>query len=137
MHFFKLCAVGALCQLAATSGPAQQLTLACKGTTTEYGTQGAFDPQPVSMGIVVNLINRTVQGFDYPFDLDPLEIGYVNDATVRFAGYQETSAKSIIVGSINRVTGDMAATWSFVDENHNLKTHMTYALQCKPAQRMF
>ena len=31
------------------------------------------------MGIIVNLADRTVQGFGHPFDLRPLEIGYVND----------------------------------------------------------
>jgi len=86
MHVIKLCAVGALCQLAATTAHAQQpatLTLACKGTVTLHGTQGDFDPQPISMGIIVNLTDRTVQGFDCPFDTTPLAIGYVNDVEVR------------------------------------------------------
>jgi hypothetical protein len=29
------------------------------------------------------------------------------------------------------------ATWSFIDKKGNLEPHMTYALQCRPAQRMF
>jgi len=140
MHFIKPCVIGALCQLVAATAQAQQpatLTLACKGTTTEHLTTGDQDAQPISMGIIVNLADRTVQGFGYPFDLRPLEIGYVNDVEVRFGGKEETSVRSIIIGSINRVTGDVDATWSFIDQKTgNLEPHLTYTLQCKPAQRM-
>jgi hypothetical protein len=114
------------------------LTLACKGTTTEHDLSGDQDAQPISMGIIVNFADRTVRGWDWPFDLDALEIGYVNDTEVRFGGKEETGAQSIIVGSINRVTGDVQATWSFVDKKTGkLEPHITYALQCRPAQRMF
>jgi hypothetical protein len=114
------------------------LTLACKGTTTEYRLQGATLEQPVSMGIIVNLADRTVQGFGFPFDAEPLKIGYVNDVEVRFGGQQETSVRSTINGSINRVTGEVNATWLFVDKKTgNLEPHMTYTLQCRLTQRMF
>jgi hypothetical protein len=122
---------------AATAQPTT-LTLACKGTTTEYLLQGATEEQPVSMGIIVNLADRTVQGFGFPFDTEPLKIGYVNDVEVRFGGQQETSVRSIINGSINRVTGDVGATWLFVDKKTGkIEPHMAYALQCRPTQRMF
>jgi hypothetical protein len=122
----------------ATTAQAQPatLTLACKGTATEHDMSGDQDPQPISMGIIVNLTDRTVQGFPDPFDLRPLEVGYVNDVEVRFGGKEETLVRHRIIGSINRVTGDVWASWSFVDEKGNLELHMTYALQCKPAQRM-
>jgi hypothetical protein len=113
------------------------LTLACKGTTTEYDLQGATQPQPISMGIIVNLTDHTVRGFGYPFDTEPLKIGYVNDVEVRFGGEQETSVRSIINGSINRVTGDVQANWAFIDEKGKLEPHMSYELQCRPTQRMF
>jgi hypothetical protein len=89
------------------------------------------------MGIIVNLADRTVRGWDWPFDLDALEIGYVNDTEVRFGGKEESEVRSIIVGSINRVTGDVQANWSFIDKKGNLEPRMTYELQCKPTQRMF
>ena len=38
------------------------------------------------MGIIVNLADRTVQGFGFPFDAEPLKIGYVTDVEVRSAG---------------------------------------------------
>jgi hypothetical protein len=144
MHAIKLCAVGTLYHLMqcgfVTTAQAQPatLTLACKGTTTEHDMSGDQDPQPISMGIIVNLTDRTVQGFGYPFDIEPLKIGYANDVEVRFGGEQETSVRSVINGSINRVTGDVNATWVFLDKKTgNLEPHMSYELQCKPAQRMF
>jgi hypothetical protein len=90
------------------------------------------------MGIIVNLADHTVQGFPWPFDLHPLEIGYVNDTTVRFGGKEEGEVLSNISGSINRVTGDVEATWSFIDQKAGkIEPHITYSLQCRPAQRMF
>ena len=113
------------------------LTLACKGTATEY-SDNPEAPQPISMGIIVNLTDRTVQGFEWPFDLRPLKIGYVNDVTVRFGGEEETGLRHSITGSINRVTGDVEATWSFIDQKAGkIEPRITYALQCRPTQRMF
>jgi hypothetical protein len=115
------------------------LTLACKGTTTEHDMSGDQDPQPISMGIIVNLTDRTVQGFGTPngvFD-QPLEFGYENDTTIRFGGKDEGVVRSIIIGFIDRVTGDVQANWLFVDKKGSLEPHMTYTLQCKPAQRAF
>jgi hypothetical protein len=128
MHVIKLCAVGALCQLVAMTAQAQQpstLTLACKGTTTEYLLQGATVEQPISMGIIVNLADRTVQGFGYPFDIEPLKIGYANDVEVRFGGEQETSVRSVINGSINRVTRDVEASDYFGDQKTGETSHAT------------
>jgi hypothetical protein len=113
------------------------LTLSCKGTTTEYLLSG-FDVQPKSMGIIVNVTDRTVQGFDFPFDTEPLKIIDVSDTEVRFGGKQETLVRSDIIGSINRVTGDVDATWSFIDrKTHKVEPHIRYTLQCRPAQPMF
>jgi hypothetical protein len=127
---------------ATTQAETTTLTLACKGTTTQHTLSGDEDPQPISMGIIVNLTDRTVQGFGFPFDTKPLEIGYVNDVEVRFGGNEEGpdgSFKHSINGSINRVTGDVEATWSFVGKTwaKGIEPHMSYALQCKPTQRMF
>jgi hypothetical protein len=61
------------------------LTLACQGTTTS-GLEDA-KPKPISMGIIVNFTNRTVQGFGTPGILDyPIKITAWNDVTVVFAG---------------------------------------------------
>src|SRR5262245_8497076 len=83
------------------------LTLACKGTTTA-GYQDA-KPEPVSMGIIVNFTNRTVQGFNDPSFFDyPVKITAWNDVSVVFAGSSEALKVSTLStrGSIDRVTGD-------------------------------
>jgi hypothetical protein len=133
--------LGALLLLTfAATAQAQQttLTLACKGSTTQHLLSGYPDEvQPISMGIIVNLTDRTVQGFGYPFDIKPLEVGHVNDVEVRFGGKEEAGGRNIINGSINRVTGDVQANWSFIDEKGKLEPHMSYELQCRPTQRMF
>lgn len=53
------------------------LTLACQGTATS----GTGDPEPISMGIIVNFTNRTVEGFGYP-----VKITDVSEVTVTFGG---------------------------------------------------
>jgi hypothetical protein len=86
----------------------ETLTLACKGTTTT-GYEGA-KPEPISMGIIVNFTNRTVQGFGDPSFMDyPVKITAWNDVTVTFYGREEKMGLSIR-GSIDRVTGDVEAT---------------------------
>jgi hypothetical protein len=88
------------------------------------------------MGIIVNLTDRTVQGFPAPFNY-PLKVGYVNDVEVRFGGEDEGLVRSIIVGSIDRVTGDVEATESLIVNKPIPEPHKTYELKCKPTQRMF
>ena len=115
------------------------LALECKGTTTEHTMSGDEDAQPISMGIIVNFTDRTVQGFGFPngpFD-DPLKISRADDATVVFGGEQEISVRSAIMGVIDRVTGEVQAKWLFIDKTGKFEPHVTYALQCKPAQRTF
>jgi hypothetical protein len=112
------------------------LTLACKGTTTS-GYEGA-KPEPISMGIIVNFTNRTVQGFGDPSFMDyPVKITAWNDVTVTFYGREEKMGSSIR-GGIDRVTGDVDATSMVYDtKTSKIISQDTYALKCRPAQRMF
>jgi hypothetical protein len=125
--------------LASQTAEAQQsntLTLACKGTAT--GDDGK--PDPISMGIIINLTAGTVQGFGLPGVMDyPLKMTSTNDVRVPFSGSQELiSSVSSIRGSIDRVTGDVEATSTLADpKTHNTLNQTNYALQCKPTQRMF
>ena len=63
------------------------LTLACKGTAT-----GGWDPDtkhPISMGIVVNFTDHTVEGFGFPGLINyPVRgrITAANDVTIAFGG---------------------------------------------------
>jgi hypothetical protein len=132
------------------AGPTAQaadetLTLACQGTTTD-GWEDA-KPEPISMGIIVNFTQRTVKGFGSPglspghiFDY-PVKITAWNEVIVVFRGEENLfggTQRHSIMGSIDRVTGDVEATSTAT----NVKTGNTiistnYALKCRPAQRMF
>jgi hypothetical protein len=115
------------------------LTLACQGTAT-VPTIGMEHPkpEPISMGVIVNFTNGTVQGFEsipgfsrwFNF---PVKITSMNEVAVRFHGSDQTGSvarATSITGSINRVTGDVEADTKGV-------INLRYALKCRPAQRMF
>jgi len=110
------------------------LTLACQGTTTA----GTEEPEPVSMGIIVNFTKRTVQGFNDPSIVDyPVRITAWNDVTVDF-GSEVLNSTWSTSGSIDRVTGDVEATLIVTDPKTSKTISSTvYALKCRPAQRMF
>lgn len=114
------------------------LTLACKGTTTLTSVPDA-KPEPVSMGLIVNWTTRTVQGFSSP-DWDiPANVKAVNDVIIAFGGQQEIfGGLSIFMGTIDRVTGDVDATSTVYEQKtYKVVTQTTWALKCRPAQRMF
>jgi hypothetical protein len=113
------------------------LTLACKGTT--YSPPIDEKPQAISMGLIVNLTTGTVQGFGTPGLLDyPVRITAANDVTIVFGGSQAIgNSLSGVLGTIDRVTGDVEATSTLSDSKTSHVVSQTYALQCKPTQRMF
>ena len=119
----------------------QTLTLACQGTTTS-GLEDA-KPEPVSMGIIVNFTNRTVQGFDqvglFGELIDyPVKITAWNDVTVVFKGDFAKFSTHSITGTIDRVTGDVWANSIMTDaKTGKIITSTSYALKCRPTQRMF
>src|SRR6266498_2042430 len=121
------------------------LTLACQGTATSRTMEDA-KPEPVSMGIILNFTKNTVQGFGYLLGYPPqvgdfpVKITGVNEVTVAFDGSESRNQvnEEGIRGTIDRVTGDMDA----ISTSFSLKTKKTlsstsYALKCRPAQRMF
>jgi hypothetical protein len=113
------------------------LTLACQGTTNFNNAK----LEPISMGIIVDFTNRTVQGFGFPDSHDfPVKITGMNEVTVAFHGSNEAGKGPIspdmsITGSIDRVTGDVEAR-SATSSDTSL-TILRYALKCRPTQRMF
>ena len=115
------------------------LTLACQGTTTA-GTEDA-KPEPVSMGIIVNFTKKTVHGFGDAFLGEPsIKITGVTETSVYFSARDklfETMERSVM-GGIDRVTGDVWVD----DRSTDTKTSKTiastsYALKCRPTQRIF
>jgi hypothetical protein len=137
---YRLGAVLLLTWSFVATAQAQQttLTLACKGTTTAP-MMSDDKPQPVSMGIIVNFSARTVQGFVSPGLEFPVKITAANDVTIEFSGYQQLpSSLHSILGSIDRVTGDVEATSLITDPKTSKSiSQTTYTLQCRPTQRMF
>ena len=112
------------------------LVLACQGHTHYLGA----DPQslPVSLGIIVNLADRTVQGFRYPEDF-PIKITDINETTIVFHGSSRHAPGATyrqINGGIDRMTGDAEAT-SDVTSWEESKASAIHSLKCRPTQRMF
>ena len=122
---------------AAQAQPAA-ITLACKGTATS--SMPDSKPEQISMGIIVNFATRTVQGFGYPGLIDyPVMITAANEVTVAFRGEQKIGPSvSSIKGTIDRVTGDLQMTDHLFDEKQGtIRFETSYALECRPTQRMF
>jgi hypothetical protein len=113
------------------------LTLACQGTITSFVLEDA-KPEPISMGIIVNLTKKTVHGFDDPVPVfgikeEPAKITGVTETYIAFGGDNGSSTTfNVFTGRIDRVTGDVWAEFS-----SNFRTTTTYELKCKPAQKMF
>jgi hypothetical protein len=129
------CVIALNAMMAAISMTAQAaddtLTLACKGTVTEDAK-----PEPISMGIIANFTNRTVQGFE---DLDfPVKITGVNEVTVSFLGERLDVTNERFEGSIDRVTGAVNAYYTMMNlHTGGIVYSIRYVLKCRPAQRMF
>jgi len=122
----------------------ETLPLACQGTVTETMMEEEKKPEPISIGIIVNFTNSTVQGFGNPDPNEdfPIKITGMNEATISFQGKRPDNSKAAtdrrIEGTIDRVTGDVNAT----DTLTNLKTSKIaystrYALKCRPKRRTF
>ena len=110
------------------------LTLACQGTVTvSTSMSGKPDideaPDPISMGIIFNLTERTVSGFGFLATIDS-----IGDVDIYFSGSRgnDLSAR----GSINRVTGDAEITTMVAMSKTSVRSYR-YSLKCKPTQRMF
>src|SRR5262245_2969081 len=105
--------------LSTAQGADPTLTLACQGTATA-GIEDA-KPEPVSMGVIVNFTKNTVQGFGDPGFIDyPVKITGINDVIVSFRCTQELGPTfSSITGSIDRVTGDLNATFMVTNTKLN------------------
>src|SRR5262249_34713657 len=93
----------------------ETLTLACQGTAT-FGSEEK--PEPISMGIIVNFMKRTVHGFVDPFLGEQLvNITGITETSVSFGGGQEGPySTTSVVGSLDRVTGDVRATYMSSDK---------------------
>jgi hypothetical protein len=103
------------------------LTLACQGTVTETMVGEEKKPEPTSMGIILNFTSRTVKGFG-----TPVKITAWDDSFVEFS---EDNKSGAFIGNIDRITGTLEA--SHFHRTSGGITTTSYALKCRPAQRMF
>jgi len=117
------------------------LTLACQGTVTTKVFLGKFvdyEPESISMGLIVNFTKRTVQGTGrwgpWLFD-DQLPITELTDGTVVFEGFSKFLGMKVS-GTMDRVTGDVGMVATTPGETKEGQAR-DYALKCRPAQRMF
>src|SRR5262245_3675983 len=109
----------------------ETLTLACKGTVTFTNREGReAKPEPVSMGIIVNFMARTVIGFEDDY---PVTITGFDDLHISFSGSRGNRWR--IEGSMDRVTGDMQAFWTTWGLTRDLKYEVAWsqflALKCR------
>jgi hypothetical protein len=129
--------VGLAGSAAAQAQQPATLTLACKGTVYDASTNE--NPQPSSMGIIVDFTTRTVHGFgEYMYPV--VKITDVDDVAVAFAGsrsFPDLQLQYSLKGSINRVTGDLQATSYIWSTKSIAATLVQFALQCTPTQRIF
>src|SRR5262249_43997234 len=80
------------------------ITLSCDGTQT--GQIDKKTPEPIRIGVVVDLDKRTVSWLGFVAD-----VGDVDAANITFGGKQSFRGLDIdISGNIDRVTGHMIAT---------------------------
>ena len=102
--------------------------------TIKSASPPEYEPDPVSMGLVVNFTNRTVQGASrwgpYLFD-DQLQITDSNERTIVFSGFSKFLGRTIN-GFMDRVTGDVGMVATAEGSGA-----FDYSLKCRPAQRMF
>jgi hypothetical protein len=101
--------------------PTGTLTLACNGTGTEE------KPEPISMGVIVNLTTGIVQGFSVL-----ARVTAVDDTVITF----NRSNSPFLDGRIDRVTGLLQAGY-LVMSGDKVTIAQNYSLECSPAQRKF
>jgi hypothetical protein len=94
------------------------------------------------MGLIVSFNAGTVQGFGTPTPslLDyPIKITAINEVTIAFGGSTQLGGSELkLLGTIDRMTGEVEANQTFTDSNTGKSIGSTaYSLKCRPTQRMF
>src|SRR6516162_5971141 len=104
---------------------AATLALACEGTVADKIKLDA-EPEPISMGIIVNFTAWTVTGFRGANF--PVAITGIDEVRISFRGLNSTPAFfAAVYGSIERVTGAVEAT---TDGLPTLISLSRYSLKC-------
>ena len=112
--------------------------LVCQGTRTykTYQPDQKGEPNPISIGVIVNLTEGTVTGLD---DEPPLKIQNVTGTAITFGmNWSSNDGQTVkgTLGKLDRLTGDMEVTRNFTQDAHKSTSVWSWSLKCKPAQRM-
>jgi len=111
------------------------LALACKGTIYEGYNPAA--QRELTLGVVVNLANKTVRGLPYSSFLEEEpKITDISETEIVF-GWHYLGRLDRFLGVINRVTGDLSAVWHTTKLEGTFGGRVTYDLKCRPTQRIF
>jgi hypothetical protein len=111
------------------------LTLACKGTVTETVMGEEKQPEPISVGLIFNFTKRSVQGFGYG-----VEIKSWDEVSVSFGHFKKDPVTKNVdqsMGTIDRITGDLEASFLLEISKEAPLDVTKYTLKCRPGQRMF
>ena len=99
--------------IVAAAEPTGTLTLTCDGTVTH---QPEGKPEPISMGIIVNFSDRTVQGFGFS---GTIKITSMNEAIVAFEGSDPKALTQVTNWSIRGIVDPR--DWHIGGDFHNIK----------------
>jgi hypothetical protein len=109
------------------------ISLSCDGTIMDIVSSQSGQTQPIKIGLVLNLAEGTVSGFDFFVHIDS-----VDDISVSFSGETFLGGDTTLMGNINRVTG---ATWAhivtWVQRDKVIKRSYDWNLTCKVINRLF
>jgi hypothetical protein len=131
----RVIALAVMLGLSTAQAADETLTLACQGTVIAW-TQKDAEHEPITVGIIVNFTNGTVQGFGDPGSVD-VRITAVNDVAILFEGNKPDGPVILnISGAMDRVSGLVQARIDKMDGAIVLDGRR-YDLKCRPTQRMF
>ena len=122
---------GLLIATARAAEPTEALTLACKGQRISWGAPNT-DPvkEQVSMDVIVNFTAWTVNGLGSDWR-DPIPIHTITDTAITFfAEHQNDPVDASVIGTIDRITGDVDA--GITASGLSGKVSMLYSLKCNP-----
>ena len=111
--------------------PTETLTLSCRGEKIWWGAPNT-DPvkEQVSIGIIVNFTARTVNGLGTDWR-DAIPIHTISETAITFfAERQNDPVEASIIGTIDRISGDLDAGIKVPGSSG--KVSILYSLKCKP-----
>ena len=126
-----LALTGLLIATVQAAEPMETLTLACRGEKIWWGAPNT-DPvkEQVSMGIIVNFTAWTVNGLGGDWR-GAIPIHTITETAITFfAERQDDPVEASIIGTIDRITGDVDA--GINTSGSSGKVSIFYSLKCNP-----